>query len=157
MATLKISDTFSMKHFSTLITLISKKKDPKHYKTLFVHKSENYHFTRMSNLSTIIWWSMGTLRHWSCSLFGRWSFVWWDTALEEHAADLEESRPSSGSVTDSDTTLDVEDCPNTLLSVGSGVDLLELFILCSLAIPGRGKSQKYSLVHQLAGIPVVCT
>lgn len=78
-----------------------------------------------------------------------------ETAEEEHTAELEESCPSSGSVTDSDTKLDVEDCPNTLLNVGSGVDMLEL-IFCPLAIAGR-ESQNYSLVHQLANIPAECT
>jgi len=58
------------------------------------------------------------------------------TAEEEHTAELEESCPSSGSVTDSEIKLDADDCPNTLLNVGSGVDLLEL-IFCSLAIAGR--------------------
>lgn len=60
-----------------------------------------------------------------------------DTSEEEHTAELEESCPSSGSVTDSDTKLDVEDCPNTLLNVSSGVDLLELIFCPLLAIAGR--------------------
>lgn len=129
-----------MKHFSTLFTLISEgKKRSQTLQTpiLFVNQSECYHFARMSNLSTIIWWRMGTLRHWSCSLVGRCSFVCRDTSEEEYTAELEESCPSSGSVTDSDTKLDVEDCPNTLLNVSSGVDLLELIFCPLLAIAGR--------------------
>ncbi len=50
--------------------------------------------------------------------------------------ELGEVCTSSGSATDSDSKLDVEDSPNTLLNVGSGVDLLELFILYPLAIVG---------------------
>ncbi len=49
-----------------------------------------------------------------------------DAADAEHTVDLGEFCTSSGSATDSDSKL----------NVGSGVDLLELFILYPLAIVG---------------------